>query len=129
MLRSPLPTHCVGSGLFLLPGVLSCHAVTAMTVPWGKIGAASSGIFVAVHPVELEIIDEADHLARAVRQNRFEGHRLAAQVHVRLEILEPRRPATKDVNPCVAAICPGGMSMPRPRDAPMLVRMVRYFGV
>src|SRR5262249_48916464 len=40
--RSPKPTHWSGSGLFLFPRVLSYHAVTRRTVPFGKSGAASS---------------------------------------------------------------------------------------
>src|SRR5580658_6532669 len=43
------------------------------------------------HPVEVEMIDVADDLRAAVRQNGFYLHRLAAQVHMRLEILETCR--------------------------------------
>ena len=42
-------------------------------------------------PVEVEVIDRAQDLDRVVGQNRFEGHRLAAHVHVRLEGVDARR--------------------------------------
>ena len=44
---------------------------------------------VVVHPVELEVRDIAQHLLLAVGQDGFDHHRLAAQVHVRLEVLDP----------------------------------------
>ena len=41
-LRSPQVTYCLGSGLFLLAAVLSCHAVTLIMAPRGSTGAESS---------------------------------------------------------------------------------------
>src|ERR1700693_1192485 len=48
------------------------------------------GVDVVVHPVEVEMIDVADHLSGAGGQDGFEGHGLAAQVHMRLEVAENR---------------------------------------
>jgi hypothetical protein len=42
-------------------------------------------------PVEVEAVDVAQHLRAAGRQNRFHHHRLAAQMHVRLEALDAPR--------------------------------------
>ena len=46
------------------------------------------GINVIRHPVKVEVIHVADGLHRTVRQDGFQCHSLAAQMHVGLEILQ-----------------------------------------
>ncbi len=48
------------------------------------------GVDVVGHPVEVEVADVADDLALAVRQDRLDLHRLAAQVEVGLEVGDDR---------------------------------------
>ena len=57
--------------------------------------------------VTLEVVDDIDQLPLAVGVDRFERHRLAASVHVGLEVLEPRgRP--QDVEALGHRELPGG---------------------
>ena len=46
------------------------------------------GVDVVVHPVKVEVIHIAQHPRSPVRQNGLHRHRLAAKMHVRLEILQ-----------------------------------------
>ena len=48
------------------------------------------GVHVVHVPVEVEVGDVVQHLDPAVRVDRLHRHRLAADVHVRLVVLEPR---------------------------------------
>ena len=87
-------------------------------------------VVVAVVPVEVEVVDVAQELLLAARQDRFHHHRLAAQVHVRLEALdaarllhheEPLRAldgVRRDVDAAGAhqVQAPGGTSAPAPSD-------------
>ena len=61
-----------------------------MTVPFGNSRRRVVGVDVVRHPVEVEVADVADDLRAAVGQNRFDLHRLAAQVEVRLEVRDER---------------------------------------
>ena len=62
-----------------------------MMVPFGKHRRGVVGVDVVGHPVEVEMIDVADRLRGAIRQDRFEQHGFAAKVHMRLEVAEDGR--------------------------------------
>ena len=61
-----------------------------MSVPFGIHRRRVVVVDVVGHPVEVELADVADDLVGAVGQDRFNLHRLAAQVEVRLEVGDER---------------------------------------
>src|SRR5262249_37649031 len=57
---------------------------------FGQYRSRFLSIYIVVHPIEIESVDVAEYLDRAVRQDRFYAHCFSTQVHVRLEVLEAR---------------------------------------
>ena len=63
----------------------------------GQHGRRIVGVDVVHMPVEVEVGHVAQHPDFTVGKDRFQRHRLAANVHVRLVVLEPRRRSQRNV--------------------------------
>ena len=75
-------------------GVRRCVVVPGGDVDDGTFRQHGRGVVridVVRHPLEVEMVHIAQHLAGAVGKDGFNRHRLTAKMHVGLEILEPRR--------------------------------------
>ena len=68
--------------------VLSCHEVEAQDRSLGEKRRHMIRIHVVVVPIELKVVDVAQDLALAIGVDCFHRHCLAAQMHMRLIVLD-----------------------------------------
>ena len=125
--RSPYPTHTFGSGFARLAAVLSCHAVTFISVPLGSNGAAASVYWYVLCQLKLKSptwlktsrrpVGKIASMAMALPRRCICGWKLSI-----------RAARFSGKNPSVTAMVFGSMSKLPPPVAPIRCSTCLFFG-
>ncbi len=89
--RSPVADPLLGVGVVRVIRRIIVPRRNDQRRPLREKRLVAIGVDVVVVPVPLEVVDYVDDFLPAIRIDRLQHHRLAAHVHVRLEVLEASR--------------------------------------